>query len=63
MAGRIRFHAFVYLSSMELFVDDGALVMTELCFPESGIEKIHLYSSTESVKLKRGEIHNLKGLW
>ena len=50
--GEIRFHAFVDLSSIELFVDQGALVITELCFPESGFEKIRLYSSKESVRLK-----------
>lgn len=62
-AGEIRFHAFVDFSSVELFVDDGALVITELCFPESGYEKIHLYSNSESVLLKRGEIHRLKSIW
>jgi fructan beta-fructosidase len=58
--GEIRFHAFVDLSSIELFVDQGALVMSELCFPESGFEKIHLYSSKESVRLKKGDIYSLK---
>ena len=61
--GEIRFHAFVDLSSIELFVDQGALVMTELCFPESGFEKIHLYSSKESVRLKKGDIYRLKSAW
>jgi fructan beta-fructosidase len=61
--GEIRFHAFVDLSSIELFVDQGALVMTELCFPESGFEKIHLYSNKESVRLKKGDIYSLKSIW
>jgi fructan beta-fructosidase len=61
--GEISFHAFIDLSSLELFVDQGALVMTELCFPESGMESIHLYSNNESVRLKRGDIYSLKGIW
>ena len=61
--GEIRFHAFVDLSSIELFVDQGALAMTELCFPESGFEKIHLYSNKESVRLKKGDIYSLKSIW
>jgi len=62
-AGEIRFHAYIDLSSVELFVDDGAVVMTELCFPESGFETIHLYSTSNSVTLKRGEIQHLKSIW
>jgi fructan beta-fructosidase len=61
--GEIRFHAFIDISSVELFVDQGALVMTELCFPESGFNKIFLYSSTPSVNLKQGTIYSLKSIW
>ena len=62
-AGEIRFHAFIDLSSIELFVDGGKLVMTELCFPESGFENIHFYSSHESAVLKKGDIYSLKSAW
>lgn len=61
--GEIRFHAFIDLSSIELFVDDGALVMTELCFPKSGFESIRLYADQESVVLKEGVIYSLKSTW
>jgi sucrose-6-phosphate hydrolase SacC (GH32 family) len=61
--GEIRFHAFVDLSSIELFVDQGALVLTQLVFPESGFESIHLYASHESVRLKEGVIYSLKSVW
>jgi fructan beta-fructosidase len=62
-AGEIRFHAFIDLSSIELFVDEGKLVMTELCFPESGFDRIHLYASHESVRLKEGVIYSLNSVW
>jgi fructan beta-fructosidase len=61
--GEIRFHAFIDLSSIELFVDQGTLVMTELCFPESGYEKVRLFSSQPSVILKKGVIYKLKSIW
>jgi fructan beta-fructosidase len=62
-AGEIRLHAFIDLSSVELFVDHGALVMTELCFPESGFQTISMYRSHESVNLKEGNIYTLKSIW
>ena len=62
-AGEIRFHAFVDMSSIELFVDDGSLVMTELFFPESGFESIQLFANQESVLLKEGVIYTLKSIW
>ena len=61
--GEIRFHAFIDISSIELFVDQGAPVMTELCFPESGFDKIFLYSSKPSVNLKQGTIYSLNSTW
>ena len=61
--GEIRFHAFIDVSSVELFVDQGARVMTELCFPESGFHKIFLYSSKPSVILKQGTVYSLNSTW
>jgi len=61
--GKISLHVFIDLSSVELFVDDGALVMTELCFPKSGFESILLFANGESVNLKEGLIYKLKSTW
>jgi len=61
--GEIRFHAFVDLSSIELFVDGGKVAMTELVFPESGFESIQFLSNHESVSLKEGVIYRLKSVW
>jgi len=61
--GEIRFHAFVDLSSIELFVDDGAVVMTELVFPNAGFETINYYRSHVSINLKEGTIYRLKSAW
>jgi len=61
--GEIRFHAFVDLSSIELFIDGGKVAMTELVFPESGFESIQFLSNHESVSLKEGVIYRLKSVW
>ena len=61
--GVIRFHIFVDLSSAELFVDRGDLVMTDLCFPEKEYGTISLYSKGGSVNLKQGDIYLLKRIW
>jgi len=60
--GEIRFHAFVDLSSIELFVDQGRAVMTELVFPDSGFQRILLYNQ-EHVSLKKGSIYRLNSIW
>jgi fructan beta-fructosidase len=60
--GEIRFHAFVDLSSIELFVDQGRAVMTELVFPDSGFQRILLYNQAH-VHLKEGSIYRLKSIW
>ena len=59
----IHFQLFVDLSSLELFVDRGMLVMTDLAFPEAGFENIRLYASHESVTSKKGEIYSLRRVW
>ncbi len=61
--GEIRFHAFVDLASVELFIDDGALVMTEICFPGSGFQTVSMYRNHVSVNLKEGNIYRLTGIW
>lgn len=61
--GEIRLHMFVDLSSIELFVDRGALVLTEIVFPESGFDRILLYANHPSVNLKKGDIYSLHRIW
>lgn len=61
--GEIRFHVFIDLSSVELFLDDGAVTMTDIFFPESGYQILSWYRSDSTVKLKRGDIYRLKSIW
>jgi len=59
----IRFHAFLDLSSMELFMDGGSVVLTELVFPKTPFRHIKLYSNNGSVELRKGTLHELNGAW
>jgi len=61
--GEIRFHMYVDLSSVELFVDQGARVITQLVYPESGFDSILLYASHPSIQLKEGGIYRLGRIW
>lgn len=64
--GKIKFHVFVDQSSIEVFVNDGALVMTSLVFPYSnglGIETFSLNGQTTTMtSLKIWELASIWGI-
>lgn len=49
------------ISSVELFADDGLSVMTEIFFPNETYNKVHLHSSSASVKML--EYIKLNSIW
>lgn len=59
----IRFRALVDHSSIELFVDDGKVVMTELFFPDKPYHKIRIYSDGGSIGLESGSISGVSRSW
>ena len=60
--GNIEIRLLVDVSSVELFTDDGEVVMTSLFFPNSDFT--HLEISTESkATLKGFEINEMKSIW
>ena len=64
MAGeQLIFHVFVDASSVELFVDNGNLVMTNLVFPTENLSRLSVFSTGGEVILKSAEFHNLKRIW
>jgi fructan beta-fructosidase len=50
-------------SSVEVFVDDGKLTMTNVLFPEESYNKLSFFSSLGSVELKAAEFFNVKSIW
>lgn len=61
--GVVRFHVFIDRSSIELFLDNGSLVMTEIFFPDEDFSRIEIYAKKGSVNLKNGVITKLNGIW
>lgn len=60
---KIKLHIFVDASSVEVFADDGKVVMTSLIFPDPNSKEIELYSKGGDVKLLSLEFHKLKSSW
>ncbi|RXZ77370.1 glycoside hydrolase family 32 protein [Paenibacillaceae bacterium] len=55
----IKLHIFVDRSSIEVFVNDGIAVITDLIFPEPEATGLGLYPSEDAIQLRRIEIFKL----
>jgi fructan beta-fructosidase len=62
-SGKTRLHAFIDHSSLELFINEGRCVMTELFFPATPYDQVFLYSENGPVRLVEGTFHHLKNIW
>lgn len=61
--GNVKLHIFVDRSSIEVFANDGKLVMTDQIFPLSTSTGIKLYAKDGSVKVKSLTIHTLNSIF
>ena len=59
----IKLHIFVDLSSVELFGDDGKIVMTDLIFPSASSSGIDFFTNDGKVIIKNLVVWNLKSIW
>ncbi len=59
----MEWQAFFDRSSFELFVDDGAIVITDIYFPNEDFTEMSLFSLDGKTKLKSGTVYELKGTW
>jgi fructan beta-fructosidase len=60
---KIKFHIFVDWSSVEVFGNDGRVVLTDLIFPSPSSDGIELYSKNGCVKLISLTVNKLKSIW
>jgi fructan beta-fructosidase len=58
--GRIRLHLFIDACSLELFVNDGEVVFTELVFPSPGSRQLELFSRASDAVIHSIKIWPLK---
>jgi fructan beta-fructosidase len=60
---RIRLHILVDRSSVEVFANDGRVVMTDLIFPDINSKSIELFSNDGVVKVKSLTIYKLRSIY
>ncbi len=61
--GVLKIHAFIDTSSVEVFIDNGVIVMTELFFPNEDYTKLTLFSDGGSTQLINADVYNLESIW
>lgn len=60
---RISMHLFVDATSVELFIDDGRLVMTSVFFPSENFSSLKIYPGRNGNLLQKGIVYHLNGIW
>ena len=61
--GRVKLHVFVDRSSVEVFANDGARVLTHRIFPDSTSDGVSLVATGDSARLMRLDAWSLQSLW
>jgi len=59
----MQFHIYVDAASVEVFIDNGKAVLTDILFPTIPYNKLELYSTKGSVHLTNSEIWELSSIW
>jgi len=59
----IQLHLFIDAASIELFVDEGKLVMTELVFPSENFKRLKIFASGGEISLKNAKIVGIQRIW
>ncbi len=59
----IKLHIYIDVASIEIFVDNGEMVMSETYFPSSEMDKLHLFSDGGKIEVDNINIRGLKSVW
>lgn len=62
-SGIIRMHIFLDQSSVEVFADDGSVVMTDIIFPSEGFTLLQPFPSAGKGAYFQGELYTIKSIW
>ncbi|QHT68927.1 glycoside hydrolase family 32 protein [Rhodocytophaga rosea] len=62
-AQTMKLHLFFDVASVELFADNGEVVMTDIFFPDSNYSQVKMYAKDGAVKLVSGKATQLKSIW
>lgn len=61
--GKMKWRILFDRSSFELFVDDGAMAVTEIFFSTVDFSQLNLFSFGGKVRLEEGRVYELAGIW
>jgi sucrose-6-phosphate hydrolase SacC (GH32 family) len=61
--GRIKLHVLVDRSSVEVFANDGARVLTHRIFPDSASDGVELFTEGGTAQLTRLDAWSLRSIW
>jgi sucrose-6-phosphate hydrolase SacC (GH32 family) len=56
-------HLLIDVSSVELFAEDGRVVMTDIFFPNEDFSRLTVFAKNGSVKLDSGQLYDLVSIW
>ncbi len=59
----LKLHVYFDVASSEVFVDDGAFVMTDIFFPSEDFTRLGLYASKGKVRMTGGEAFAIDRIW
>jgi len=62
-SGLLKLHLLVDFASVELFVNDGQVAITDLFFPNEVFRNCKIYTKNGSANLVSGSIYDLKSIW
>ena len=63
IAGNVKLHIFVDASSVEVFVNDGERVFTDLVFPSSDSRGVAFFQSESDARVRSAQVWTLKSVW
>ena len=61
--GKVKFHIFVDAGSVEVFANDGEVVITDLVFPSAESRSVEFFGPTSTSKIRSLNVWTLKSVW
>ncbi len=62
-AGKVKLHIFVDACSVEVFADDGEVVITDLVFPSAGSRGVEFFAAPGEAMVGPVDVWTLKSIW
>lgn len=60
---QVKLHVYIDRSSVEVFADDGTVVLTDLFYPTKDFSAVQLFRQSEQTKILQANMYSLKSIW